>query len=173
MQIKTKILWTLLGMSLLVALVGGIAVNRIQATATVGVTREAQDVARVVSLLLASGSKELSSSAQEIVAKLHQTQGKNVVLMDSNQKVLADALPSRIGKSFADDADNAVGATIKDRQVRTFVEVSREYPAGIKQIVVPVEGESGRVMGAVSDLQWIVDAYTLAFASFLLTRLLF
>ena len=49
-KIKTKILWTLLGMSLLVALVGGVAVNRLQATATVSVTREAQDVARVVSL---------------------------------------------------------------------------------------------------------------------------
>ena len=100
MQIKTKILWTLLGMSLLVALVGGIAVNRIQATATASVTREAQDLARVVSLLLASGSKELSPSAQELVAKLHQTLGRNVVLMDPNQIVLADALPSRIGKSF-------------------------------------------------------------------------
>src|ERR1700722_18921651 len=149
MQIKTKILWTLLGMALLVALVGGIAVNRLQATATVSVTREAQDVARVVSLLLASDSKELSSSAQEIVAKLHQTQGRNVVLIDSNQKVLADALPSRIGKRFAEDADNAVAATIRDRQVRTFVEVSQEYPVGVKQIVVPVEGESGRVIGAV------------------------
>ena len=136
-------------MALLVALVGGIAVNRLQATATVSVTREAQDVARVVSLLLASDSKELSSSAQEIVAKLHQTQGRNVVLIDSNQKVLADALPSRIGKRFAEDADNAVAATIRDRQVRTFVEVSHEYPVGVKQIVVPVEGESGRVIGAV------------------------
>ena len=137
-------------MSLLVALVGGIAVNRIQATATASITREAQDLARVVSLLLASGSKELSPSAQELVAKLHQTLGRNVVLMDPNQIVLADALPSRIGKSFADDANKAVvGATIKDRHVRTFVEVSQEFPAGIKQIVVPVEGESGRVMGAV------------------------
>ena len=60
MQIKTKILWTLLGMALLVALVGGIAVNRLQATATVSVTREAQDVARVVSLLLASDSDRKS-----------------------------------------------------------------------------------------------------------------
>jgi PAS domain S-box-containing protein len=149
MQIKTKILCTLLGMSLLVVLVGGIAVNRIQAISTVSVTREAQDLARVVSLLLASDSKGLSSSAQEMVAKLRETQGRNVVLIDSNQKILADALPSRIGKSFAEDADNAVGATIRDRQVRTFVKVSQQFPAGIKQIVVPVEGESGRVIGAV------------------------
>ena len=70
-------------------------------------------------------------------------------LVDSNGLVLADALPSQIGKSFTEDPGGEVEATIKDRQVRTFVEVSQEYPAGIKQIVVPVEGESGQVIGAV------------------------
>ena len=57
MKIKTKILWTLLGMSLLVALVGALAVNRLRASAMAGVTREAQDVAHLVSFILMSGSK--------------------------------------------------------------------------------------------------------------------
>ena len=114
-----------------------------------GVTKEAQDVARVVSFLLRSGSNEVSESAQEIVAKLHKTQGRDVVLVDSNRLVLADALPSQIGKSFTEDPGGEVEATIKDRQVRTFVEVSQEHPAGIKQIVVPLEAESGQVIGAV------------------------
>src|SRR5476649_2846166 len=99
-------------MSLLVALVGALAVNRQQAAATVSATKEAQDVARVVSFLLTSDSK-LSSSAQEIVAKLHETQGRDVVLMDTNQLVLADADPSEIGKPFTQDQGNEVGATIK------------------------------------------------------------
>ena len=150
MKIKTKILWTLLGMSLLVALVGALAVNRQRAAAMVGATKEAENVARVVSFLLRSDSNELSaSSAQEIVTKLHQTQGRDVVVVDSNQTVLADAVPSEIGKKFTEDQKNEVGATIKDRQVRTFVEVSQDYPSGIKQIVVPIEGEAGQVMGAV------------------------
>ena len=136
-------------MSSLVALVGALAVNQQHAAAMVGVTKEAQDVARVVSFLLMSGSNKLSESAQEIVAKLHKTQGRDVVLVDSNRLVLADALPSQIGKSFTEDPGGEVEATIKDRQVRTFVEVSQEYPAGIKQIVVPVEAESGQVIGAV------------------------
>ena len=87
-------------MSLLVALVGALAVNRLQAAAMVSVTDEARDVARVVSFLLTSGSNRLSGSAQEIVAKLHQTQGRDVVLVDSNQIVLADAVPSADRQTF-------------------------------------------------------------------------
>ncbi len=59
-KIKTKILWTLLGMSLLVALVGCVAVNRLQAAATVSVTNEAQDVARLVGLLAHVGLEQTS-----------------------------------------------------------------------------------------------------------------
>jgi PAS domain S-box-containing protein len=150
MKIKTKILWTSLGMSLLVVLVGAFAVNRQHAAATVGATKEAQNVADLLSILLMSESHKLpASSLQEIVVRLHQAQGRDVVLMDSDQVILADAIPSEIGKIFANDPGDEVGATIKDRQVRTFVEVSQAYPAGIKQIVVPVEGESGQVIGAV------------------------
>ena len=137
-------------MSLLVALVGALAVNRQHAAAMVAVTKEAEDVARVLSFLIMSDTNKLSAaSVQEIVVKLHQAQGRDVVLMDSNQVVLADAVPSQIGKIFTQDPGDEVGATIKDRQARTFVELSQDYPAGIKQIVVPIEGESGQVIGAV------------------------
>ena len=136
-------------MSLLVALVGAFAVNRLHAATMAGVIREARDVARVVSFLLTSRSNELSASAQEIVSKLHETQGRDVVLMDANQIVLADALASQIGKVFTEDPGDEAGATIKDGQARTFVEVSEEYPSGIKQIVVPVDDKEGRVIGAV------------------------
>jgi len=136
-------------MSLLVALVGALAVNRQHAAATLSATKEAQEVARVVSFLLTSDSNKLSASAQEIVAKLHETQSRDVVLMDTNQLVLADADPSEIGNLFTQDPGDEVGATIKDRRVRTFVESGKHHPEGIKQIVVPVEGESGQVIGAV------------------------
>jgi PAS domain S-box-containing protein len=149
MKVKTKILWTLLGMSLLVALVGALAVNRLQAAAMASVTREAQEIARLMSYLLMSGPNELSTSPQEMVARLHQTQGRDVELVDPSQLVLAAAISSHIGKPFTGSPGDEVGATIKDRQVRTFPAVSQGYPTGIKQIVVPVEGESGPVIGAV------------------------
>jgi two-component system, cell cycle sensor histidine kinase and response regulator CckA len=149
MKVKTKILWTLLGMSFLVALVGVLAANRLQAAAMFSVAREAQEVARLVSFILMSGSNNVSASAEEIVSKLHQTEGREVVLVDPNQRVLADAVPSHVGQRFTENSSAEVGATLKDRQVRTFLETGQEYPAGRKQIVVPVEGESGQVIGAL------------------------
>ena len=148
-KIRAKILWTLLGMLLLVTLVGLVAMNRLQAAATVSATNEARDVARLVGFLLLPGSNKFSESAQQIVTKLHQTQGRDVVLLDSNQVVLADFVPSRVGKPFADNPSDEVGATIRDRQVRSFVAFGKDYPAESKRIVVPVEGESGQVLGAV------------------------
>jgi len=150
MTIKTRILGTFFGMSMLVTLVGVLAVNRQRAAAIVGATKEAQDVASLLSFLLMSDEHRLSApSVQEIVTRLHQTQGRDVVLMDAHQLVLADAVPSKIGTIFSEDPHDEAGATIKDRQVRTYIEVSPAYPAGIRQIVVPVEDEAGQVIGAV------------------------
>ena len=47
MRIRAKIVWALLGMSLLVALVGGFAVNRQRAAVSLGAEKDAEDVARV------------------------------------------------------------------------------------------------------------------------------
>src|ERR1700729_2520267 len=110
MKIKTRIFWALLGTSLFMVLVGAVAVNRLQATAMVRVTEEARDLARVVSLLLNAGSNQPSASAQDMVTRLHQTQGREVVLTDANQIVLADAIPSRIGKVFTGNPGDEVGA---------------------------------------------------------------
>jgi two-component system cell cycle sensor histidine kinase/response regulator CckA len=149
MKIKARILWTLLGMSLVVALVGGFVLNRLHAVTIESVTKEAQDVARVVSFLITPGSGKLTESAQKIVEKLHQTQGQNVVVMDPNQFILADAFAAEIGKRFSENPSGEIGATLRDRQVRTFVEISRENQVATKQIVVPVESDSGQILGAV------------------------
>jgi regulator of extracellular matrix RemA (YlzA/DUF370 family) len=144
MKIKARILWTLLGMSLVLALVGGFVLNRLQAVTIESVTKEAEDVARVISLLITPGSGKLTQSAQEIVEKLHQTQGRNVVVMDPNQFILADAFPGEIGKRFSENPSGEIGATLRDRQARTFVEISRENPVATKQIVVPGKANLGR-----------------------------
>jgi len=150
MKIETKILWTMLAMSLLVALIGALAVNRQRAAAFVGATKEAQDFARLLSVLLLSESDRHSAvELQAIVMRLHGSEHRDVALMDSNQLILADAVPEEIGTIFSNDPHDEVGATIKDRRVRTFVEISRAYPAGIRQIVVPAEDASGAVTGAV------------------------
>jgi PAS domain S-box-containing protein len=147
-KIKAKIFWTFLSMSLLVVLVGALAVNRQQVAARVGATKEAGDVARALGFLL-SDSNGFSASAQETIRQWHQAEGRDVVLVDTNQLILADAVASDIGKVFTEDRGDEVGATLKDRQVRIFIENSSDSPQPIKQIVVPVQNHSGRVVGAV------------------------
>jgi PAS domain S-box-containing protein len=148
-KIRARILCSLLGVLLLVTLVGALAVNRLHAAATVSATNEARDIARLVGFLLMPDSNKFSESAQQIVTKLHQTQGRDVVLLDSKQADVADTIPYRVGEPFTENPSGEVGATMKDRQVRTFVEVSKDHPAGSKRIVVPIENESGQVLGAV------------------------
>ena len=135
-------------MSLLVALVGALAVNRQRVAAAVSATKEAENVARVLGILL-SDSNGFSVSAQEIVTKLHQTEGRDIVLLDTNRFVLADAIAADIGKKYTEDPGDEVGVTLKDRQVRTFVEISSDSPLPMKQIVVPAHDRSGHVIGAV------------------------
>jgi len=51
MKIKTKILCALLGMSLLIAFLGGLTVNRQQALLTTLAATDAEDVARILGFL--------------------------------------------------------------------------------------------------------------------------
>ena len=149
MKIKTKILCTLFAMPLLVALVGALAVDRQRASVTTASTKEAENVADVLGFIFLSDSNQLHSSTQEIISRLHEAQGRDVVLMDAQQSILADADRSEVGKNYTEDPNDEAGATIKDGNIRTFIETSLNHPAGIKQIVVPIKSNSGKIIGAV------------------------
>jgi PAS domain S-box-containing protein len=148
-KIKTKILCTLFAMPLLVALVGALAVDRQRASVTTAATKEAENVADVLGFIFLSDSNQLHSSTQEIISRLHEAQGRDVVLMDAQQTILADVDRSEVGKNYAEDPNNEAGATLKDGNIRTFIETSSNHPAGIKQIVVPIKSNSGQIIGAV------------------------
>ncbi len=149
MKIKIKLLWSLLGMSLLMALVGAIAVNRQKVSAEMAAIKEAEHVAHALGLALISDSNQLDDSARAVVRRWHETEGRDVVLVDIHKRVLADAVPASIGEIFIEDQRDEVASTIKDGKVRTFVEISKDDPLGIKQVVAPVQSESGQMLGAV------------------------
>src|SRR5471030_1315839 len=138
MRLRTRILCALLGMALLVALVGALAVNRQRASVTIAAIKEAENVARVLGFVLMSDPNQLHASAQEIITRLFEAQGRDVLLVDSHRRILADATPQTTGEFFSEDQRGEVIATIRDGKVRTFVETSKDHPGGIKQIVAPV-----------------------------------
>jgi len=86
---------------------------------------------------------------QDVVVRLHETERRYVVLTDTEQRILADSTPENIGTNYSGDPLDEVGQTIKDGETRTFVEVSKDYPKGIKQVVVAVNSNSGQRLGAV------------------------
>ena len=148
MNIKSKILWAFVAMALLMVFGAALSVNRHYASAKVAAMKEATDVARVLGFLI-SEEEGFSASAQKIAQELHRTQGRDVVILDPQQRIVADADPSEIGTTFQGDSSDEVGATLRDRKIRAFVEGGTRHPDGIDQVVVPVESDSGKLIGAV------------------------
>ncbi|GAA4589295.1 diguanylate cyclase (GGDEF)-like protein/PAS domain S-box-containing protein [Actinoplanes octamycinicus] len=83
------------------------------------------------------------------IERLHETQHRDVVAVDIGKYILGDAVPENVGSVFDHDIGNQVGKTIADGRSRTFVEVSADYPDGIKQVVVPMRGSGNQTLGAV------------------------
>jgi len=106
---------------------------------------QAYNVAGALSLATSQNQARL----QEIINQLHASQKRDVEVVGPDLRVLADAIPEEIGTISAHDPTGEVAATLKDGQPRTFIETSAEYPKGSRQIVVPVQDESGRITGAV------------------------
>ena len=148
MRIKAKLLWTSVGMSLLVALVGGIAVNRQQAAGVLEVKKEAENTARVISFTFAAEDDPSHPLTQELIRRLYHALGRDVEVLGADKRILADAIPKNVG-TVEHDADGALDESMRDGEVRTFIEISEDYPHGIRQIAVPVKAESGEVTGAV------------------------
>ena len=125
------------------------AIERAQAAAESVKGRKAEDVARVISFILAANPKD-TNSAQEIIDRLHKMEGRDAVLMDAGQMVLADADHAEIGKNFTQDPNDEAGATIKDlvneslivalREGRTTITWADVLKAKLAKSVGPSEG---------------------------------
>ncbi|MFI1992655.1 putative bifunctional diguanylate cyclase/phosphodiesterase [Actinoplanes sp. NPDC020271] len=123
--------------------------------------KEAAQVARGIGKDIALGlpidtpgeqTAPLYQSARSLanyIERLHDTQHRDVVAVDKNKRILGDAVPENVGSVFDHDTGDEIGRTIADGESRIFVEESVDYPAGIKQVVVPMQNAAGRTIGAV------------------------
>ncbi len=87
-------------------------------------------------------------SLQKLVSLLSHQTGRDIVVEDTHQFVLADTLPANVGKMYT-NGGNADLQTIKDGKPRRFTEKSPDYPAGVDEVVVPVKDSNGVTVGAV------------------------
>src|SRR5574337_915938 len=86
---------------------------------------------------------------QELVDRVARVQKRDIEIVDSRKRIVADVITKDIGTMYTHDEGNEVALTIQDGQARTFVERSADYPAGIRQIVVPIQAGDGKIVGAL------------------------
>ncbi len=156
MTIGKKLMLSFLAVALLIGLLGAYAFYRAISETEHAAQHEAINVARAVGVLVSeyvdAGDRSDSPrrrALQEHILRLKDSQQRDVVIVDENERILADAVPEEIGTIFEHDRNDDVGKTLRDGRIRTFTETSRAYPTGIRQIVLPLENRRGRRSGAV------------------------
>lgn len=156
MSIRNKILTSFLVLSLLAGLLGGFVYYHYIDEASHSAKHEAISIANTFSLFILSGLSDIDNTdisnyqgIQKEVMKFKQTQNRDIVIVDRGKSIIADAVPSEIGRVFFHDRNNEVGETLKDGQIRDFTEISDAYPQGIKQLVVPLRLEDGSIVGGL------------------------
>jgi two-component system sensor histidine kinase/response regulator len=85
---------------------------------------------------------------QRFVSSVHSRQRRDVAVIGLDKVLMADAVPAEVGGLFDRDRQGEVAATMRDGRTRAFVELSDAYPAGIKQVVVPIRAGS-TIVGAL------------------------
>ncbi|WP_445636102.1 histidine kinase [Nostoc sp. DSM 114161] len=161
MKISHKLLVSFVGISLLTNVVGAVAIAQSQKIAQTLAIAEAEHVAQVIATSIThdayydkkSISIERSDELQHYTNLLHDLQKRDIVVVNRQKLILADAVPENVGTIFEHDQGNEIQQTIQDGKVRTFLEKSVDYPQGIKLIVVTLKGEQNQVDGAVI-LEW-------------------
>lgn len=161
MKISHKLVGSFVGVSLLTSVVGGVAIAQSQKIAETLAIAEAEHVSQVVATSIAHDayynqkfiSLEYSDQLQDYTNLLHGLQKRDLVVVNRQKLILADAVLQNVGTYFHHDQGNEVQQTIQDGKTRTFLEKSDDYPQGIKLIVVPLKNNQNQIDGAVI-LEW-------------------
>jgi len=74
---------------------------------------------------------------------------RDIVVLDTHTKILADTIPTNRGSAYSYDKEQAIAMTLKDGIMRDFVETSPDYPQGLVEVVVPIKDASSNILGAI------------------------
>ncbi|MGH7245610.1 MAG: hypothetical protein ACREGI_01605 [Candidatus Levyibacteriota bacterium] len=107
-------------------------------------------IATTVSANAATNVTYLGSvDMQNYVAMLSKELKRDIVVMDTKQKILADTVVINKGTVYSYDKNHEAGQTLKDGVTRSFLETSNDYPQGVWETVVPMKNKSNEITGAV------------------------
>ncbi len=163
MSVRGRLTLAFLAVSLLIPLVGLLAVREQYVASQRAAQIEARHVAEPIAHTIAN-TAELTGGdqrqlyhdqqrLQEYVDDLQRDLHRHMEVVDLHQRILAAATPGKDQDEDAtaarQDTDAEVAATIRDGQPRTFAERDPGYPAGTLQVVIPLRSEQGGIVGAV------------------------
>ncbi|MCY1142401.1 EAL domain-containing protein [Actinoplanes sp. Pm04-4] len=161
MNVRQKLLGGFLTVAAMVAVTGAVVLHADAETTSKAAITEAEQVARGIAKDVAYGLAvdtpdekppaliDQPAALAAYLERLSELQDRDVVVVDTGKHILADAIPENVGTVFDHDTGNEIGRTIADGRSRVFVETSDDYPEGIRQVVVPVVGAGGTILGAV------------------------
>ena len=161
MKISHKLLRSFVGISLLTSLVGAVAIAQNHKIAETLAITEAEHVAQVLATSISQDQDNYlklagvnrANKLQDFANLLHEMQKRDIVVVNQQKLILADAVPENVGTIFDHDKGNEIHQTMQDGNLRTFLEKSVDYPQGIKSIVVPLKSKQNHTVGAVI-LEW-------------------
>jgi diguanylate cyclase (GGDEF)-like protein/PAS domain S-box-containing protein len=150
------ILWFAV-IALLVGTLGAVAVNRQKAAAEALAMKDAEHIVASLGASITFEDNPQTNPAlyrnpnalQGYVELLHNVYQRDLEIVDLNKIIIADAVKKDIGTLLTHDSNNEVGQTMKDGNIRYYVEKSAEYPQGIKLIVSPLKNMKGDIIGAL------------------------
>ncbi len=150
MSIQLKTILGLIGISLLIGITGAVAVWQQYQQAERAAVIEASNLAETVGLVYVENLDEGPNNpeAQALITELNRTQERDIEIVSADHIILADAVLEDVGTTFGDDEAGEVFQTLADGTPRTFVEISDDYPQGIKQAVVPVRDNQDKIIAA-------------------------
>ena len=157
MSLKYKILLWFVAIALMVGALGAVAVNRQEAAAEALALKDAEHIVASLGAAITFEHDPQTypslfsrpNGLQYYVESFHNDHHRDLEIVDLNKIILADAVKEDIGKLLTHDSNNEVGKTLHDGIIRTFKEVSKEYPQGINQMVAPLIGINHEIIGAI------------------------
>ena len=114
---------------------------------------EAGNLARLVAYDIGNGVRD----PQKLVEGLDDLYRRDIVIVDADQKGVADAHRVDLGRVYSRDEGDEIGQTIVDGRTRAFFERSPRHPDGAREIAVAIR-RAGRADAAISGA--VVLEYT-------------
>jgi signal transduction histidine kinase/CheY-like chemotaxis protein len=147
-SVRWKLAVAFIMVACVVALFVGVAIRLQMQTVEHAARLEGEHVAELIANSIVRNHR-MGPKLQEYITRLTEMRKRDVVVVDTDQKGMADADPSEVGKTYNHDPDDEVGKTISDGMVRTFVEKNDAHPLGAYQIVIRLSDSDNVVVGAL------------------------